>query len=819
MLSYLKNNNLNKIVKAFVLTIALATTANAKNNANGINEFGDSSKVWTSPAVTVTSSRAVKGESPLPFSELGQKEITNRYLNSDMPKLLSIMPSVIFSSQNGNGIGYSDIRMRGFDQRRIAVMVNGIPQNDPEDHEVYWIDMPDLAGSTENIQVQRGAGMASYGSPSIGGSINIQTSSIANRKGLRVFSGIGTNYFSASKPDNLINRNTTKFSLEYSSGLVDNSAFYVKVSRISSDGYRDRSWAKLQSYFFSYAYFGEALTTQINFFGGPVNDAMCYTGLPKSYIKDANLRLKNYAWGWSYDSTGQNISYASERSKHETEEFSQPHFEILNTYKINDNLLLISSLFYYQGDGFFDGDYSWADKTFNKVTASKFNTNDSNNFKNSFTRAWVRNKQFGWIPKITWTAGSNELTAGFEVRRHKSEHDMNILFADRMPKNYDLDFDLYYYNGYRDILSVFVKDQYKFNENLSVFGDLQVVNHSFRIDNEKFGEKPIYYYNSDKEKVGGEGLLFDVNYVFVNPRLGLNYKVDNNLNFYAFVAHTSREPRMKNLYHASEGLFGKKPMFEYQIVQIDGKDTKIYNFSNPNAKPEKMLDVEVGANYQTDDFNLSANAYFMDYRDEFVKTGKKDSFGTTLDENAAKSRHYGIELSGSAFVFKTANQFLSVWANATFSKNYFVEYDVYFDRGKEQDKVSLAGNEIAGFPSMMSNFGLNYKISDFFASVTGKYVGKFFTDNYNDMLRTNPIIINALRNDWLGYYADNVNDAFVAFDLDLAYTFRNVLAMNSIKLQLQVNNLLNNMYSFSGDGKEFFPAAERSIFLGVELGL
>ena len=117
-----------------------------------VDNSSDSAKTYTTPSVTVTSTCAILGKSPTPFSELSKSDIKERYITSDMPKLLSTMPSVISSSQNGNGIGYSSFSMRGFDQRRIAVMVNGIPQNDPEDHQVYWIDMPDLAGSTESIQ-------------------------------------------------------------------------------------------------------------------------------------------------------------------------------------------------------------------------------------------------------------------------------------------------------------------------------------------------------------------------------------------------------------------------------------------------------------------------------------------------------------------------------------------------------------------------------------------------------------------------------------------------------------------------------------------
>lgn len=821
MLKHLKN-----ITYAFGLFAALSL--NAQDKAK-INEFGDTSKVWKAPAVTVTSARAIKGESPLPFSEIGKQEIQNRYVAADIPKLLSIMPSIIFSSQNGNGIGYSDINMRGFDQKRIAVMVNGIPQNDPEDHDVYWLDMPDLAGATDNIQVQRGAGMASYGFPSIGGAINLQTSTFANRKGLRIYSGYGLTPLDASnsvKPEDGFfpnNRTLSKFSFEYASGLVDNQVFFAKFSRINSGGYRDNSWANMQSYFLSYSNYGEFITTQVNFFGGPINDAMAYNGIPKAYIKDSKLRLKNYAWGWSYDSTGKNLNWAADRSRFETEEFSQPHFEILNTVKFSDNLTLNNALFYYQGDGYFDGDFSWAKYEITEAVASRYGyeVTEDNLIKDAFTRGWVRNKQIGWIPKLTYTTENNTLSAGMEYRRHRSEHDMNIIMARNLPKGYEMDFDLYFYNGYRGIISFFVQDNYKLTEDLSLFGDIQFVHHSFAIGNEQVGGQYRYYYNLNKEKVGGADKLFNLSLNFINPRFGVNYKLNENLNMYAFAAHTSREPRMKNMYHATEALFGKRPMFEYQKVEIEGKEVRAYNFDNPNTKPEKMLDIELGANYFTEDYSVSANAYFMDYRDEFVKTGKRDQYGSSIDENAGKSRHYGIELSASAFAFRTETQFLSFWANATFSKNYFIEYDVYFDypSKKEQTKVSLANNEITGFPSAMSNFGVNYKFHDLFVSLTGKYVGAFYTDNYNDMLRTNETIINALRNDWLGYYDDNINDAYAAFDLDISYTIKEIsTSLNSIRFHFQVNNLLNNMYSYSGEGKEFFPAAERSFFLGMELG-
>jgi len=239
----------------------------------------DSVKMYKIPSVTVTADRAEEGKSPVPFSNLTKAEIEKTYTFEDLPEMLTELPSIISYSESGNNIGYSYLTMRGFSQHRIAVFVNGIPQNDPEDHGVYWIDMPDIASNVDNIQVQRGAGMVNYGAASIGGSINLTTSNFVNKRGINVYSGIGFQEYGAN--GTTYQPTMSKYSIEMSSGMVDNYAVYGRLSRINSDGYRDNMWAELNSYFFSAVRFDDNFTTQINVFGGPLSDGLGYTGLPK----------------------------------------------------------------------------------------------------------------------------------------------------------------------------------------------------------------------------------------------------------------------------------------------------------------------------------------------------------------------------------------------------------------------------------------------------------------------------------------------------------------------------------------------------------
>ena len=196
------------------------------------------------PPVVITPTMARERETPATFTNLDKTQIGDRYTVQDIPVLLSDLPSMTTYSENGNGIGYNYINLRGFDQRRLSVMINGVPQNDPEDHDVYWIDFPDLLASTENIQVQRGAGNDFYGPPAIGGSINLTTNPFTQTPGITVESDFGFQQFRDSS--NSLPLNTKKFSASVSSGLVDQHyLLYGKLSRILSQGYRVNSWVDL----------------------------------------------------------------------------------------------------------------------------------------------------------------------------------------------------------------------------------------------------------------------------------------------------------------------------------------------------------------------------------------------------------------------------------------------------------------------------------------------------------------------------------------------------------------------------------------------
>jgi iron complex outermembrane receptor protein len=778
----------------------------------------DSIRKYEIPSITVTTTRALERKSPVTFSELSQKEIQKLHTNVDLPKILSDLPSVLFFSENGNSIGYSNLTMRGFNQRRISVLINGIPQNDPEDHNVYWINSPDLMASLSKIQVQRGAGLASTGTAAIGGSIALTTNDFLNERFIRYSTGMGVQEYGANDKT-IFTNNSMRNSLELSSGLVDNYAFYARISKIQSNGYRDNSWANLNSFFFSAVRFDDNISTQINVFGGPIEDGLAYTGLPKHYMNDLSLRRRNYSdWGYdgdSLNSTNPALSYSVQRRNQEIENFHQPHFEVINDWEINESITLKSSLFYYTGTGFFDFDASWADRSTLRLT-SEYGFNDSVlNPANSIVRGYVGNKHGGWLPRLVISHQNGEMTIGTEIRFHRSEHWGKVRYADQLPNGFDPDYKMYEYNGERDIYSAFIREQYEVTKDLLLHSELQLVHHSYRIANERAGGKFVNYTDISNNQVGGNGQLFDVRYTFLNPRIGLHYNINDEQSAFVSINATSREPRMRNLYAASDTYFGGNvPLFE---MDTTGGNLK-FDFSKPLIKPETLIDFEVGHSFKNQHFHVSTTVFLMEFFNELVKSGRQDIFGAPIDGNAERSRHLGLELSGAATIFSsnTAGTFI-VGANATISKNTLVKYS-FFTTGNNGENVvlSLDGNQVAGFPEQMGSLFLRYNKDNFSIHTRTKYVGQFTSDNFGSPSKIQEYLQIAPVTD----YIDNIVPSYIVSDVELSYTFPSFLStFQSGMVRFHCNNIFNNLYAASAEGRNFFPAAERNYYIGLQFDL
>lgn len=724
--------------------------------------------ILPSQTILIEASVGQKGISPIAFDKVTRSEIQKDYVIQDIPDYLSQLPSTTFYSENGNGIGYNYLSIRGFDQRRISVSINGIPQNDPEDHNVYWLDFPDLLASTEIIQVQRGAGSGVIGYPAVGGSINIITSPFSDKP----FVSLQTAYGSFV---------TRKYGVVFSSGLIDNKySIYAKLSQILSSGYRNLSWTRLNSYHFSLVRFDENLTTQFNIFGGPISDGLAYTGIAKFAIKDKSKRKDNYSY---WEANKNNYTYTVERRPEEIENFSQPHFELLNELKINPKVKFNSALFLVLGSGFFDYDGSWS-VYYDDYFRLKLNGYDTLFIPaNALIRAQVENKQFGWIPKLSIEHNNGVLIIGGEYRIHRSEHWGSINFADDLPLGLSKDYRYYFYNGAKDIASAFIHESYSLTNQINLLGEIQLAYHKYRLYNEKY--------------VGND---FLVSGLYLNPRLGINYKLNNLQNIFVSFARVTREPRLKNYYDAAESSEGEVPQFE---TNANGT----YNFSSPLVKPETMNDFEIGSSISSDNFSFSVNLFYMLFKNEIVKNGKLDRFGQPITGNVDQTSHTGIELTG---VVKLTND-LKILGNFTYSKNKI-------DKGKyfinQDEAIDLSENAISGFPGFLSNVSMQYQRSNLFFKLNAKYVGKFYSDNFDDKL-------TGYLNQFPGFvsYSDNINDSYFVVDFYGSYDINIFNGLSNSKFFIQINNIFNKLYSAYAIGQEFFPAADRNFIVGIELGL
>lgn len=618
------------------------------------------------PEIIVNGTRAGEKGSSISFSNLSKLDIERLTVTRDIPSILNTLPSTSYYSESGTGIGYGYVRIRGFDQRRISVLINGVPQNDPEDHSVYWINIYDLANSLEDLQVQRGSSVSFYGPPAIGASINLVTNKPMVNPGVSFEAGIGS-------------FNTKKYAINANSGIIgDRFMIRVRGSRVTSDGYRDWSWSEFWRYFVSASYFDDVQTISINAYGGPQEDGLAFYGISKSANSDETTRKYNYG--------------ATSRDR---EVLNQPQVSLVHDIKLGSNLWLKNTLFFLSGDGFFDFNANYGSSDYFRLDPSITIPNDV------MMRAFVDNDQFGWLPSIEYKFPSGKLIAGGEARIHRSLHWGRIESGTGLPSDVTGERGnkrFYEYKAGKDIYSLYAGLQTKVSEKFDLIARVQAIFQQYKLYDEKFA-----------------GNEFSTPYFFLNPQIGISYSVNDKVSFYSSISLTRREPPLKNLYEAESASWGVVPQFE---KNADGS----YDYKSPLVKPESLLNVELGSRFAFAGFNGSINLYYMNFENEIVPSGGLDVFGQPRVGNAAKTVHYGLEFEG----FAQLPLGLVLNFNGNISRNRFIDFTEYDGSG---NPVSRNNNYIANAPEVILNGGLTYGGPLFYTSVSFNFTGTQYTDN------------------------------------------------------------------------------------------
>jgi len=739
-------------------------------------------KILQGQDIIVTATRAQKGETPAAFSNMSRTEIENSYWVQDTPILLSSLPNIFAYSDAGNGVGYSYLELRGFNQNRISVMINGIPLNGAESHEVYWVDLPDFANNVQDIQVQRGVGTSVYGQSALGGSVNMITNDFSAIPQIKAETGYGS-------------YNTRKLSISGNSGLINDSyVFYGRFSKIQSDGYRQNSWVDMYSYFMGVARYDKNMTWKFNTYGGPEELHLAYKGIPE-------------------DSLTTNRKFNEFKYADEIDHFNQPHYEFLHDWDLSDKLKLSNTLYYFTGIGYYnqyrtDKDlaehnlgafydfntwnmYTYSDTTFPGEFYANFDSTGqpladtsgeytgyyqlSRTTVDLIRKPWVKEYDWGWIPRLTVNHEKGKLTIGGETRLHGSHHWGEVTWAQFYPDGYRPDIRYHDYRGKSNTFTIYISDSYRAVNRLTMMASIQYQRHSYKLEDEK-------RFN----------VTFDQSYDFVSPRAGMIYNLTDKINVFFSASSASRQPAFQDIYDPQD--FWSNP--DYRPVNFIATGNG-FNYVGKELKPEKLFDFELGTDmtYKSQDFILKGeiNLYRMQINDELVPyAGQLDDMNVPISGNADKTIHQGLELSFESIL----NSELSISGNFSINDDHFVKYSEYDWYGNQ---IDLSGKRIGGFPSILVNYRFGYDLGKARFGISGRYIGKQYIDN-GEAFELDPYHI---------------------FGGDISYNLTGLVGIKSLKAAVRVQNIANIKYEQSAyiepdDGlPRYMVGAERNIFCSL----
>ena len=661
------------------------------------------------PVVEVSTSR-VGARAVVAYSRLRREEITRVNWGQDTPMALATQPGAFAYSDAGNGIGYSYLTLRGFPQRRISVLVNGVPLNDPESHEVYWIDHPDLLSATSEVQVQRGVGPALYGAASLGGSVNVETGPMLGAPHASVTSSAGS-------------WGTRRLVVEGGSGpLASGWNLYGRYARIETDGYRERSWSKLWSYAFSAERSFGAQSVKANFYGGPEETHLAYLALAP----------ENFAGGVTGDADRDRranpLTYDGER-----DHFYEPHYELVHRWAAAPVLAVTQTLFAFDGRGYFDehranvalSDYrlpaiATTDTTLvprdhyaqdaNGVLARDAQGRASITRFDVTRRREVTNRHYGWLPRARLEHARGALTVGGELRFHDGRHVGSVLAGDPLSNGTANPATYYDYHPRTLAAGLYAREEWDVSPRWRVTADLAWRHAGYQMRDDRF-----------------DGVKFEQSYDFGLPRVAVGYTPSPRLHLFGSYAYASREPAFRDLYDA-EGV-GAVPL--YRRV-----DVAAGVYEDPLIRPEHVHDLELGVTWGDDSRAASLNIYRMEFRDELVFAGQFNTdLGYATLGNAARSVHQGIELAAHASRALANGATLAFDGNTTFGDHHFVDYRERFGPTLA-DEVRYDGNPIGFAPAIMANAGTSAGWHGVDARLEAQHTGRVYVDNTGDAARS-----------------------------------------------------------------------------------
>lgn len=625
--------------------------------------------------IVVSATRAGKS-TPVAYSNVLQSQIKKENGARNVPVILQTIPSLVSFTEDGLGIGNTSLRIRGTDATRINVTLNGMPLNNPESQEVYWVNLPDISSSLQSIQVQRGIGTSTNGAAAFGASISMKTAGQKSEAYGEASTAIGS-------------YNTFSSSIAAGTGILDNGlSVDARYSKNTGDGYIRNGKINHDNLLVSLSHNSDKQILKLSYIRGEQVTGITWVGISPDEMEKYG---RKYNPAGKYKDDAGNTHYYD----NETDNYLSNILQLMLTRELSDNWFLNSSLSYNNGYGYYENyrannkfsSFGLSPQTIDGVEYSRTDFIRRKMMSNNF---YVANLSFNYKKDAT------NLTFGGMYSLFDGDHFGRLPWI-KHNENIKENYEWYRNNGTKGEFSVFTKLEYQLNDKLSLFGDVQY--------------RHIYYNMS-----GMDDDLMDLTskfkYNFFNPKAGVFYNIDNNNSLYASVAFSKREPLRSDL---KDGIKGE---------------------ATNAIKPEGMIDYEVGYKYNADNgITLGANIYYMDYNNQMVQTGKLNETGYKLMENVKHSYRTGIELEASFPIIKNK---LRLDANATLSQNKIKDYTAYYDVYDNLDNYTWLRQEsdyigktnISYSPDVVGMASISYQpTKDLSFNLLGKYVGKQYLDN------------------------------------------------------------------------------------------
>jgi iron complex outermembrane receptor protein len=709
-------------------------------------EFALQPRTILEDEVVITATR-LNHKTPGTWQQVSNEELKTQNLGKDLPMLLRSTPATVVTSDAGAGIGYSGIRIRGTDITRINVTMNGIPMNDPESQGLFWVNMPDLASSVENIQLQRGVGTSTNGAAAFGASINIQTQKLQADPYARISSSAGS-------------YRTFKNTVSFGSGLLNGRfALDGRLSKITSDGYIDRAFSDLKSFYLSGGYYGAKTIVRVNVMSGKEKTYQAWYGIPS----DSLATNRTYNPAGEYINDQGKLAYYD----NQTDNYQQDHYQLLLSQMVSRKINLNAAAFYVRGHGYYES-YKAKGKFAKYGLDNVVMGGDTIRASDLITRKYLDNDFYGFTFSGNYNSFDNiTASVGGGWNYYDGNHYGNVIWSKYSDAN-NLDKRWYENEGLKRQFNVYGKINYQLSRSLNAFVDLQMRGIHYQINGT----------HDDLSDITQEH-----DFLFFNPKFGAMVQPGNHHHLYFSFAIANREPTRSDFRDADE---------------------------NHEPQAEKLTDYELGYNYSAGKVRLNMNLFYMDYKDQLVLTGEINKTGAAIFTNVPDSYRTGLELVAGI----NATAWLHLEANAALSRNRIKQYVAFVDNWSppyHQLENELTDTDLSFSPDIVAGGTVQFiPIENLMVGFVSKYVGRQYIDNTSSDKR----MIDA-------YFVNDINISY-AFETKLfsrVELFANV--SNIFSAKYSSNAWVYRYYSEGNEYMDngYFPQATINFLAGATISL